>query len=652
MFADLVGQEAVVKTLSNAFHLNKIAHAYLFTGPRGTGKTSAARIFAKSLNCENGPTVTPCGVCPSCIDITNGNAIDVIEIDAASNRKVEDARNLLEKVQFVPVSGKFKVYIIDEVHMLTTEAFNTLLKTLEEPPKNLVFILATTESHKVLTTIISRCQRFDFRRIKQDLIVNRLKEICEIENLKMEDKALSLIARRSGGGLRDALSLLDQASVLTSVNEAVSEKDIMSLLGSLNEEILFQIADAISNKDTSQLLKIVNEILMLGSEPVQILRELMNYFRNLLIVKATSQKNEISPLVDVSEQFYSELQIQSKTFEIIEITQIIEKIAEYEKILKASSQQHLWLEVGLISICHRHDILLIKELEQRISNLEESMSGGHVNSAPKAAPVQIPKPELIYEQPKPALAVQSVEAAKTSILSEAVAPKTEVNKSEQKVSTNSNQVPSLPPQQVESKPQEKIVRASSGDIQKEWKALLDAFDRDKISARSFFASLAKPVVLNSERIIVSFKLETFAKDGQDGQKYLAFESAVKKYFGFVPKITMKVALPEDAQLTKNSAVSVPVRSVATEEKQPEVSVKKIENVSSKPIEKHSAEQISQNMEEVMDSSKLKFTNADDSTEQSEEYDADSADTASCIRPLDLPESAKMVLDLFHGKIIQ
>ena len=176
-FKDIVGQESIVNTLSNAIELNKVAHAYLLTGPRGTGKTSTARIFAKSLNCQKGPTLEPCGECPSCLDIVGSNAIDVIEIDAASNRKVEDARNLLEKVQFVPVAGKYKIYIIDEVHMLTTEAFNTLLKTLEEPPPNLVFILATTEAHKVLNTIISRCQRFDFRRIKQDLIVNKLKDI-------------------------------------------------------------------------------------------------------------------------------------------------------------------------------------------------------------------------------------------------------------------------------------------------------------------------------------------------------------------------------------------------------------------------------------------------------------------------------------------
>ena len=314
-FGDIVGQEAIVKTLSNALELNKVAHAYLLTGPRGTGKTSTARIFAKSLNCEKGPTLEPCEKCPSCTDITNSNAIDVIEIDAASNRKVEDARNLLEKVQFVPVAGKYKIYIIDEVHMLTPEAFNTLLKTLEEPPPNLVFILATTEAHKVLNTIISRCQRFDFRRIRQDLIVERLKEIIKLENLNISDNALSLIARRAGGGLRDALSLLDQVSILASVQKEVTEKDILTLLGCLQEDTLSSLTSAIANRDTTTLVSILDDIVQLGSEPVQVIRELMNHFRNLLLAKTTGNISELKSITDVSEQFYGVLKKQAESFE-------------------------------------------------------------------------------------------------------------------------------------------------------------------------------------------------------------------------------------------------------------------------------------------------------------------------------------------------
>ena len=283
----------------------------------------------------------------------------------------------------MPVAGKHKIYIIDEVHMLTDAAFNTLLKTLEEPPENLVFILATTESHKVLNTIISRCQRFDFRRIKQDVIFNRLKEITKIENINIDDKALFLIARRSGGGLRDALSLLDQLSILSSINENISEDDIITLLGSLKEDLLFNLADSIADNNSKKLLSLINEIVEYGNEPIQVIRELMGYFRNLLLIKTAESIDDIKILVNVSEEFYNELNIQSKKFEVIEISQIIEKLSGYEKTLKTSSNQYLWLEISLISICYRHDIQLIKDLEKRLSNLEEKIGSGNISTKNK-----------------------------------------------------------------------------------------------------------------------------------------------------------------------------------------------------------------------------------------------------------------------------
>ena len=215
----LVGQEHIKKALTSAIELGKISHAFLFTGPRGTGKTSTARILAKSLNCVNGPTIKPCGECESCKDIINSVPIDVIEIDAASNRSVEDAQNILEKIQYAPINGKYKIYIIDEVHMLSTTAFNALLKTLEEPPQNVIFILATTEVHKVLDTIKSRCQRYDFRRITTEDIVKRLRYIADNEKIKISEDALLAIAKNSAGGMRDSISLLDQLSLLGMTNE-------------------------------------------------------------------------------------------------------------------------------------------------------------------------------------------------------------------------------------------------------------------------------------------------------------------------------------------------------------------------------------------------------------------------------------------------
>ena len=222
---ELVGQEHVKRALTNAIENNKISHAYLFTGPRGTGKTSTARIFAKSLNCVEGPTIHPCGKCENCIDITNSTPMDVIEIDAASNRKVEDAQNILERVMYAPVNSRYKIYIIDEVHMLSDTAFNALLKTLEEPPKNVIFILATTEVHKVLDTIKSRCQRYDFRRITTDDIVKHLRMISDKEEINITDDALVMIAKNSAGGMRDSIALLEQLSVL---GGEITPKKLMS----------------------------------------------------------------------------------------------------------------------------------------------------------------------------------------------------------------------------------------------------------------------------------------------------------------------------------------------------------------------------------------------------------------------------------------
>ena len=274
----------VWKHLSSAIELDRISHAYLFTGPRGTGKTSTARILAKSLNCQNGPTTKPCGECQSCKDITNSIPIDVIEIDAASNRKVEDTQNILEKVQYVPVNGKFKIYIIDEVHMLTNHAFNALLKTLEEPPENVVFILATTEVHKVLDTIKSRCQRYDFRRITTDDIVKHLRYIANEEKINITDDALFAIAKNSAGGMRDSISLLDQLSIL-GISKEITVDDVNLILGRISFDVLYKLSNTIINSSSAEAIEILNQIYNSGNEPLQILTNLSEYFKNLLIVK-------------------------------------------------------------------------------------------------------------------------------------------------------------------------------------------------------------------------------------------------------------------------------------------------------------------------------------------------------------------------------
>ena len=622
-FKDLVGQEAIVKTLSNAIELNKVAHAYLFTGPRGTGKTSAARIFAKSLNCEKGPTTEPCGVCPSCIDITAGNAMDVIEIDAASNRKVEDARNLLEKVQFVPVSGKYKVYIIDEVHMLTTEAFNTLLKTLEEPPKNLVFILATTESHKVLNTIISRCQRFDFRRIPQDLMIGRLKKISAIENLKINSPALSLISRRSAGGLRDALGLLDQASVLASIEAEITDSDILNLVGSLSEDFLFKITDSIANKDSQNLITHLSLIVEMGNEPLMILRELTHYFRNLMLLRSSSNPSEIRNIIDVSENFFDEITSQSQRFEVVEIAQIIEKISNFEKTLKTSSQQQLWLEVALISICYRQDIQILKDLEERIQKLENALSGGNI---PVSRPAVIESQKPVYTQPP----IQQLAAPKQEPVAETVSV-------QQLKDSTPIQKTETPIQIVENNSAN-----SSINIDHAWAALLERID--SIPSRMFFHNLSKPVEINSNKIIITFSVESFAKQAQEKTKLGPLEKAAEKLFGTIPRIVTRTPQPEDDQIRQTSKTSAPVSSTTLLQSQPP----EIRNEEKKEI----LEQISQNFEEVPIPVKsvvapiVKIESTiDENINEVEKIEKTPFN-------INISEQTKMIVDLFQGKIIE
>ena len=326
---ELVGLEHIKNALTNAINLNKISHAYLFTGPRGTGKTSTARIFAKSLNCKNGPTINPCGECESCLDIANAVPMDVIEIDAASNRKVEDAQNILEKILYAPVYGKYKIYIIDEVHMLSNTAFNSLLKTLEEPPENVIFILATTEVHKVLDTIKSRCQRFDFRRITTDDIVKHLRYISDKEQINITDEALFAIAKNSAGGMRDSIALLDQLSVLSG---EISVDDINKLLGRISFDTLKSLADAIITSNPQSALQLLENIYNSGNEPAQILTNFLDYLKNLLIAKNCSDDISIE-LTQLNEVQLKELKEQSKNIETHQIISITDKCSAYIKEL-------------------------------------------------------------------------------------------------------------------------------------------------------------------------------------------------------------------------------------------------------------------------------------------------------------------------------
>ena len=357
-FDEIMGQEHVATTLKNAIAMDMVSHAYLFAGPRGVGKTSTARILAKSLNCEKGPTHEPCSKCVSCREISEGTNMDVIEIDGASNRGIDEIRNLKESIKFASIHGKFRIYIIDEVHMLTSEAFNALLKTLEEPPLHAKFIFATTMPHKVLPTILSRCQRFDFRKISAEDIEKKLKEIRKKELLSITDEAITLVAKSSEGSLRDGEVILDQ--LLSFAEGNVEVKDVTKVLGLLEEDALFGIADSILNNNKEKILNLINSLIQNGKDPIFIASSIITHFRNLLVAKVTEEKD-------------GSLAEQAKGFSLDEILYVTYTLSNAMDLIKKTSLGRIPLEISLIKLTEREKIRPIKELLDRVSLLEQNL---------------------------------------------------------------------------------------------------------------------------------------------------------------------------------------------------------------------------------------------------------------------------------------
>ena len=345
-FADLVGQEHISRTLSRAVTSGQISHAYLFTGPRGTGKTSTAKILARALNCAEGPTLTPCGVCDSCRSISDGSSMDVFEIDAASNRGIDEIRDLRESVKFAPTEGHYKIYIIDEVHMLTTEAFNALLKTLEEPPERVIFILATTEPHKVPATIQSRCQRYDFHRITVTEIRDRLLYVCKESDIAAEEDALDIIAAQADGGMRDALSILDQCMALA--EGTLTAERVQEALGLVGRAWIRRMAGEIAARDAAALIAQLSELLQSGRELKQVLAELAQYFRQLMIAGVGGAVSAAELCAGDAE----ELRMDAAQFTQEEIMAILRRLNETMQELRTSPQPRIAVETLLIGLCH------------------------------------------------------------------------------------------------------------------------------------------------------------------------------------------------------------------------------------------------------------------------------------------------------------
>lgn len=344
-FKDLVGQEHISRTLANAITSGHIGHAYLFAGPRGTGKTSTAKILAKALNCEHGPTPEPCGQCEQCRKIADGSSMDVFEIDAASNRGIDEIRDLRETVKFAPVDGRYKVYIIDEVHMLTTEAFNALLKTLEEPPAHVVFILATTEAHKVPPTIQSRCQRYDFKRITVEEIESRLRYITAEMKMEAEDEALAMIAIQADGGMRDALSILDQCAALA--EGTITAERVRQILGLVGHDWIYKMTKALAARNVQEALQILAELLRDGKDLKQVLSELSLHLRSLMIFQAAGTVEAM----DLYAEPQDVLQDQAKLFAPEVLPRMIARLHEAMTEMKWSPQPRITVEVALMELC-------------------------------------------------------------------------------------------------------------------------------------------------------------------------------------------------------------------------------------------------------------------------------------------------------------
>ncbi|MCP3026870.1 DNA polymerase III subunit gamma/tau [Halobacillus sp. A5] len=374
-FEDVVGQTHITRTLQNAIAQDKFSHAYLFSGPRGTGKTSAAKIFSKAVNCEKAPAKEPCNECSACLGIQDGSISDVIEIDAASNNGVEQIREIRDKVKYAPSAVSYKVYIIDEVHMLSIGAFNALLKTLEEPPKHVIFILATTEPHKIPLTIISRCQRFDFKRITQQAMVDRMEKIVEAENVAIEREALEIVALSAEGGMRDALSLLDQA--ISYSEEEVMVDDVLAVTGSVSQRKLSEVIEALNDQDINQALSVVDELIQQGKDPGRFVFDLIYYLRDILLFQSAPDLQHNLERAIPDDSFKS----MSERLKPQWVQQTIRELNKCQQEMKWTTSPKVFIEIAVLNIVDKQpsaeanpDSEAVTKLSNKLEKMEQELA--------------------------------------------------------------------------------------------------------------------------------------------------------------------------------------------------------------------------------------------------------------------------------------
>ena len=495
-FSEVVGQEHVTQTLSNAIEQNRIAHAYLFVGPRGTGKTTIARIFAKCLNCTGGPKSDFPDDDQRCQEITEGRSLDVLEIDGASNRGIEEIRELRDTVKYAPASSKYKIYIIDEVHMLTKEAFNALLKTLEEPPEHVKFMFATTEPEKVLPTILSRCQRFDLRRIPSSLIVRHLGEIAQKEGVQIDEAALMAVARGAEGGMRDAESTLDQ--LISFCGKHIQEADVLSMFGLAARGQLLALASAILQGDASSALRELNELARNGKDLSRLIGDLLAHFRNLMIYKVS--KGDLS-LLDVLESEASLLEEQSQGISSDAITRIMEILSDAEGRLRDAASKKIFLEVMLLKAIEARNAQSIDTVLKKLQQMRgEGGGGGNGGGNVPAAPVP--------PAPAPAKAREAASAPKQAAPRPSLAATFQENVGEPPSSPRAIlEIPAEEPRPTHAPVVQRPAQAAAAiDIENLWNELLDAVGRASPFMRTYLLE-AHPVSLNHSTFTIGYDPE-------------------------------------------------------------------------------------------------------------------------------------------------
>lgn len=536
-FDSVIGQETVTRTLKNAVLKNRIANAYIFCGPRGVGKTSVARLLSKAMNCEQPPEKAPCNKCSSCLEITQGNNIDVLEIDGASNNGVDEIRALRENVKFSPSKSKYKIYIIDEVHMLSQGAFNALLKTLEEPPEHVKFIFATTESHKVLATIMSRCQRFDFKKIPPLRIFEKIMDIAKQEKINIEEKAALLIARSADGSLRDAIVILDQ--MVSFSGDKITSDDVVELLGMVRKDKMFDLSNAINEKDPAKVARILDEMINSGKDPVFIVNSLIMHYRELMVLKTAGD-----PTTDMAltEDELSELRSQAGKLSIEEVLYILQSLAHCLTLMKGAMFARAPLEVALIRLARRASMLPLTEVLEKLEKAE-----GKIVSAPKEAPASfIPsknKEEVIIKKEELSIKSHPPESAPISNeIQDDVLENGENGSAEETLKT----------------PEES------------WKAILNYVRKKKMSV-FVFLSPAKPIELSTSKAVIGFGPEySFNKEALESANNKSIvEEAVNKVTGASPRVKFTLLEEGDKSLDKKD-LSAGKKTKAREEMKPVV----------------------------------------------------------------------------------